>query len=460
MEVPEPYVSPPSPQRSSDDGEETPNPFLVDDPEDPLSDPGSPSPAPVPTLGPGSLLPETSPSESIALSPAPPELPLPSEPVSEQEAPAVHLPQLVMPTMFLPIPNTDPLSTLLTKYISNPERRPQRDLTGEWTKTDFHTLVMTNSWRALARMARDRIVQADPEDLSLLWSLRLSSLARLRLFNQASAEATNLFSALATIAPPSARTHVLEQLLPFELDVIHARVKYWAGDAHGYTDALGALLRRCRRRARGARTDADHQMWVERAARVGLIAASQFIEIKDFTAATALLEPLATQQHQQSPSPTSTNSELRSALGRVYLQAGQLDQAEAHFAAIAADANAPETTKALNAAFLASARGDWEAADMLLRGLVEQDDADYAAVNNLAVALLGQGKLKEGIEVLEAALETSPSTLAMAEPFLFNLSTLYELRSSIAADKKRELLIEVSKWSGDGLRTTCLKLPS
>ena len=98
------------------------------------------------------------------------------------------------------------------------------------------------------------------------------------------------------------------------------------------------------------------------------------------------------------------------------------------------------------------------------------------AVNNLAVALLGQGKLKEGIDVLEAALETSPSTLAMAEPFLFNLcacsfmirgrwldnyvpkATLYELRSSIAADKKRELLIEVAKWSGDGLRTTCLKM--
>jgi len=89
-----------------------------------------------------------------------------------------------------------------------------------------------------------------------------------------------LYAVLAGLAPPSARTHVLEHVLPFELDVIHARVKYWAGDAHGYTDALGALLRRCRRRARIARNDADHQMWIERAARVGLIAASQFIEIK------------------------------------------------------------------------------------------------------------------------------------------------------------------------------------
>ncbi|KAH9000341.1 hypothetical protein EDB92DRAFT_1789692 [Lactarius akahatsu] len=313
---------------------------------------------------------------------------------------------------------------------------------------------MTNSWRALARMARDRIVQADPEDVPLLWSLRLSSLARLRLFNQASAEVTNLFGALASIAPPAARTHVLEHLLPFELDVIHARVKYWAADATGYTDALGALLRRCRRRARASRLDVDRQMWVERGARVGLIAASQFIETKDFAAATALLEPLVATDQPEPP-----GAELRAALGRVYLQAGQLEKAEEHFAAVAADASgALESTKALNAAFLASARGEWDVASEILRELFAQDDSNYAAVNNLAVALLGQGKLKEGIEVLEAALETSPSTLAMAEPFLFNLSTLYELRSSIAADKKRELLIEVAKWSGDGLRTTCLKM--
>lgn len=69
---------------------------------------------------------------------------------------------------------------------------------------------------------------------------------------------------------------------------------------------------------------------------------------------------------------------MRSALGRVYLQAGQLDQAETHFAVVAADLSAPETTKALNAAFLASARGEWDTAGTLLRGLVEQDDANYA----------------------------------------------------------------------------------
>ena len=111
----------------SDDGERTPNHPLVDDPEDPLSDQGSPTPTPVPPLDPVTLPLEVPPAETVALTPAQTELPLPPDPepppppvvdkpvpalpVSEEtesetgDEPAVHLPQLVMPTMFLPIPN-------------------------------------------------------------------------------------------------------------------------------------------------------------------------------------------------------------------------------------------------------------------------------------------------------------------------------------------------------------------
>lgn len=72
------------------------------------------------------------------------------------------------------------------------------------------------------------------------------------------------------------------------------------------------------------------------------------------------------------------------------------------------------------------------------------------AVNNLAVVLLSQGALKEvcslgdvrfkiadgrtqGIEVLETALRTSPSTIVVAEPFLFNLCELF-LRQIVLFD--------------------------
>jgi hypothetical protein len=132
MAAPEPYnVHPPNPQPPDDDDnddEQIPNPFLVDDPEEPLSDlePELPTPALVVPPTPSSFPPEPSPSESITLSPVPSQLPLPTEPVpvpplnidkpvpapppasdsdSEPEPPAVYLPQLVLPTMFLPIPN-------------------------------------------------------------------------------------------------------------------------------------------------------------------------------------------------------------------------------------------------------------------------------------------------------------------------------------------------------------------
>ncbi|KIM44714.1 hypothetical protein M413DRAFT_360463 [Hebeloma cylindrosporum] len=384
-----------------------------------------------------------------------------------------------MTTMFLPIPNTDPLTTLLNKYIYPPEKRPPRDLTGDWQRSDFHTLVMTNSWRALAKMARDRLVNSDPSDLTLilgLWHLRLSCLARLRLFNQTSAECTNLFTALNAIDPPEAREYVFERILPFELEVMQTRLKYWAGDHMGYLDALSALLKKCRIKCRQSGSDPTLvPMWKERGAKVCLIIASQMIEMKEITAAAKLLEPLCKQGDISSPA-------LRSSVGRIYLQGGNIQMAAKQFALVEADPGAEDTLKAMNAALLPSAEGDWIQASEKLREILEKDAENYVvrgcflwavvyfpfffltpsfkAVNNLSVALLSQGKLKEGIEVLEGAMRATPSSVVVAEPFLFNLSTLYELRSTAGFEKKKELLIDVAKWSGDGLKTNCLKMPA
>lgn len=90
-----------------------------------------------------------------------------------------------------------------------------------------------------------------------------------------------------------------------------------------------------------------------------------------------MLEPLVAQE--------PAGAELRAALGRVYLQAGQLDRAETHFAAVAADNGVPESTKALNTAFLASARGEWDVAATILRDLFAQDDTNYAVSYYLLV---------------------------------------------------------------------------
>ncbi|KAH9840252.1 uncharacterized protein C8Q71DRAFT_483076 [Rhodofomes roseus] len=462
-----------------------PDPFLEDDPEDPPVSSEQPLGQPAADQPPAGLsVDETAQSlaaaDEVTLAQSPP----PAWPVSvpntavdfnkavpppphtdddddedDEDTPELYLPGLVLPAMFLPIPNTDPLTTLLIKFIP-PESRPHRDLSGNWQGADFNMLVMTNSWRALAKMARDRLVETDPEDLDLvlsLWYLRLSCLARLRLFNQTAAECTNLYTVLNGVEPAAAREWLFEKKVPFELEVLHARLKYWTADHMGYLDALAALLAECKARARAADGKADSMgagMWQERGARVCLIIASQLIEMKDFAAAARLLEPLCKQ-----PGGV-TAPQLQSAVGRIYVQGGYIRMATKHFAEVWNDPTAEPSLKHMNAAVLAAADGDWPKAIEELGKMLDEDPENFIAINNLSVAYLSQGKIQEGIRVLEEAIKLSPSTTLAAEPLLFNLSTMYELRSTAGADRKRSLLIEVAKWAGDGLRTTCLKMPS
>jgi len=129
---PEPYVAPSPPEYGQ---EQDINPFLVEDPKEPLSDPEPTVEEPaLPPLPPQ----VDTPPETVELSPAPalappvvnvptPPPPVPEKPVpasshgsdtaSETDVPAVYLPQLVMPTMFLPIPNVR-ISSHLTWWLT------------------------------------------------------------------------------------------------------------------------------------------------------------------------------------------------------------------------------------------------------------------------------------------------------------------------------------------------------
>jgi hypothetical protein len=92
---------------------------------------------------------------------------------------------------------------------------------------------------------------------------------------------------------------------------------------------------------------------------------------------------IATQQQQRQSSllllsTTATNSKLHLVLGRVYLQSGQISEAEAHFAIMVADTSIPKPTKVLNAASMASVHRDWDAAGGVLHGLIRKDNVNYA----------------------------------------------------------------------------------
>ena len=124
-----------------------------------------------------------------------------------------------------------------------------------------------------------------------------------------------MYSVLSSIEPLSSRNYVFDRIVPFELEVLHARLKYWAGDFVGYLDTMYGMVKKCKlmakvaleegererekqmgrerrggvstgiggRSVRGPRGDggvALAAMWKERGSRMALIIASQFIEMK------------------------------------------------------------------------------------------------------------------------------------------------------------------------------------
>ena len=66
-----------------------------------------------------------------------------------------------------------------------------------------------------------------------------------------------------------------------------------------------------------------------------------------------------------------------------------------HLAAVAEDPTADPVQKIMNTALFASAEGDWQRAATELQKILATDPENFVAVNNLAVALLNQGRLQE-----------------------------------------------------------------
>ena len=92
---------------------------------------------------------------------------------------------------------------------------------------------------------------------------------------------------------------------------------------------------------------------------------------QDYIAAAKLLEPLCKQDGDL------TSPHLRSAVARIYLQGGYISAAVKHLTIVADDPTAEPSLKAMNAALLASAEGEWEQATAALREILRNDPENY-----------------------------------------------------------------------------------
>ena len=160
----------------------------------------------------------------------------------------------------------------------------------------------------------------------------------------------------------------------------------------------------------------------------------------------------------------AAKAKIRSIQGRVFLQLGDLVAAMKFFEEAATllndTKNSEGTTTSvetlIDQSCLSIASNNYlEAHEQLSRANALKPN-DPLIINNLSVCLLYLGKLKEALNLLESNLTSHPDVF-LQESFILNMSTLYELESSYAGQKKQSLLDLLSRHAGDGVNTACLK---
>lgn len=94
------------------------------------------------------------------------------------------------------------------------------------------------------------------------------------------------------------------------------------------------------------------------------------------------------------------------------------------------------------------AQNDFEDGLTFFQNALKSDPHNVTVLNNIAVCQLYTGKLDEAIKTFERAIDDSTGS-SLNEYLVVNLSTLYELQSSNAQDKKLQLLQKLNRQKGD-----------
>ncbi|KAG0348311.1 Trafficking protein particle complex subunit 12 [Podila humilis] len=349
---------------------------------------------------------------------------------------------------------TDTLNELMVKYIPA-EQRVLRD------------------WNALTEAEQRQGPRAEILHELTLWYARLCALTKLGQYEMAQAELDQLGNLWGPqfrfeSYPPDMFTSYGSQhesgprkgsMVPFELFVLKARLQGHLGDIYEAIDQLYDLIVRCKKFEAVCRVGGDtvgvHQ-WQDLAGQLHLLVLNYLVELKDYPSATKHARDLAKRY------PYDIN--FHSGLGRLYLQLGDLDQAEKVFKNVEDMVKEhPEHSHfnlqlIMNKALLAVTQGQWQVAKTAFEEVLVQEPENMTATNNLAVCELYAGQLDGSISRLEKLMFSYPTSAGASEPLVFNMATLYELRTEGSMRRKHEMMLEVSKWAGDQFNVSMFKI--
>ncbi|KAI8996702.1 hypothetical protein BC832DRAFT_535314 [Gaertneriomyces semiglobifer] len=330
-------------------------------------------------------------------------------------------------------------------------------------------LVDAASWRGAAVLAKRKLIETHPvqvKDIMRLWLLRLTALIRLRQFEFAYTELERLdvgnyhnvewrYETYPDVFPGMSGC-----MITFEIKSLWATMPGRHGNHGESLNRLYQLVSECKGMARrcravnGTADDEAESVWLSRGQALQLQVASYLVELRDYRTAGAILHAL---------SHTSVDPDILSALGRIFMQAGNVSIAQTIFKRVnevlgSADASVRPDLVLSNSACIFMCDGDWERAAAYLTQLLTLNPSSAVCVNNLALCQLYSGNVSQAVSFLDSSIIDVPKKAGVAEQILFNLCSLYDLMD-VSHERKKLLVTNVlSRFVGDDFDPSCLKL--
>ncbi|XP_035785477.1 trafficking protein particle complex subunit 12-like [Anopheles albimanus] len=310
-------------------------------------------------------------------------------------------------------------------------------------------------------------VKHSPHSLQL-WFTRLALLVKLGQYEIARVEAEP-FGTLSNpdvfyeFYHPDMHADRKGSMAPFAFRLLLADLPIYLGAPRVALDRLTELLAIVSQiKAYFDRAAVPHakdagELWTARENRVLHSIVNCALVVKDY----GLVEQLLGRLTEASASNMQQQRTLLSAWGRIRLQCGDIMGAERKFAEARRlkEDKSSEVIDLIDRGLFAVAQNDFQGALALFQKASLLAPANTMLYNNMGVCLLYSGKLKEAISMYEGAIQRNPKP-CLNESLLVNLSTLYELESNNAKEKKINLLKLVNRHRADltvGL-DVCLKL--
>ena len=334
--------------------------------------------------------------------------------------------------------------------------------------TPLSTLLSAGHFRAAAEKAADTLssgLDISPLDIPRILSLfhtRLATLVLLSHAELAAKEARAFLDILAreagSASQPSSRATSRERrspigapigaargagertnplaLIPWDLRLLLERLKtVLVNDKRRGIMGLYQLGSECRVQAAAAAKTGDDDsraVWSARLLDLGIRVAAELVDMGEFETALRHLETLE-RGIEAADLEARTRMAVRRAL--LYLKMGNLEAAEKCFEGSDVAATEVLVLRALGL----MAEGDYDAAAAALEPLRRTHPDDELVRQNLAVCLLYAGDITAASEMLEGLVDGTEESGGTGKTFtglLFNLATIYELRTERARDRK------------------------